>query len=221
MPPSPATYHCGHERRPGTTVCLQCRQQAISWSARRQRRILAAGALTLGVVGILAVGFMMRRDAVTPRSTDETVVPTRGEVRAPEGGLSAAELQRAAATPASAAPAPQIAEGRTELGEGMYAVRTGDTVVVSFDTPDARTRRRDKFERTLRSTLRRVYGAPVDAYLAAHPENLLGARDLLGDVTATGLRLPLPQGGTIAVMPRTRPGLEGPLVVSYMATPAP
>lgn len=220
MPPAP-TYDCGHERRPGTTVCLQCRQQQISWSARRQRRILGVGVAMVALVGVLAVVVMKGIEPETGIAGDrETPVTTVDANRQGQGELAAAETRPATSAPAAGALVPVVAEGRTELSEGMYAIRSGDSVMVHFDTPDARTRRRDKLDRTLRVTLRQVYGAPMDSLLRARPENLLGGRGIFGDVTATGLRIALPGGGALTIWPQTRPGQEGPLVISYVAVPA-
>ena len=49
----------------------------------------------------------------------------------------------------------KVPTGRTELGDSMYVERGGDSAVVHFDTEMGRTRRRDKFEATLRATLPR------------------------------------------------------------------
>jgi hypothetical protein len=171
------------------------------------------------LVGIVAVAVMKGLDPATGVEDRETIVPTVEAGSKGSGELAAAEARRAAPAAASAALVPVVAEGRTELREGMFVLRHGDSVMVHFDTPDARTRRRDKFERTLRSTLRQVYGATMDTVLATQ-ESLLAGRDLVGDVAVTGLRLPLPAGrGSLAVWPRTRPGQDGPLVVSYVAVP--
>ena len=114
-----------------------------------------------------------------------------------------------------------MAEGRTALTEGVVAVRTGDTVAVHFDTPLARTRRADKFERIVRETLPRVYGAVADSALAALPAGRLAAAgDLLHDLPTRGVRLPTADGATLALWPETRPGRDGPLVVTYRATVA-
>ena len=53
---------------------------------------------------------------------------------------------------------PRVAEGRTELRDSMFVVRSGDGMTVHFDTRDMRTRRAEKFEWIVRST-----GAAVSA----------------------------------------------------------
>ena len=126
----------------------------------------------------------------------------------------------AAATPAPAVPrlAPVIAEGRTELGDSVFALREGSIVTVHFDTPMGRTRRRDKFESMVRRTLPKIYGAAADSALVALPVgSLTGAGDLLTELPANGIRLALSNGATLSIWPRTRPGRDGPLVVAYRA----
>jgi hypothetical protein len=131
-------------------------------------------------------------------------------VSAPPAGV-------AAPARAVAAIAPRIAEGRTELRDGLFAIRRGDSVVVHFDTPHARTRRPDKFERIVRATLAEVYGAPVESALAMLPEGEVARQgELLTELPARGVHLALPGGGRLALWPATRPGRDGPLVVTYV-----
>jgi hypothetical protein len=118
----------------------------------------------------------------------------------------------------SGAVAPLVPVGRTALRDTMVADRAGDTVRVSFDLMLSRTRRSDKFEAIVRSTLPQVYGAPADSALRALP---VGAVARAGDLTTTlserGFTIPLTNGRTIAVWPETRVGRDGPLVVAYRA----
>ncbi|HUF25519.1 MAG TPA: hypothetical protein VMM18_00960 [Gemmatimonadaceae bacterium] len=114
---------------------------------------------------------------------------------------------------------PVIAEGRTEFGDSVFAVREGSNVTVHFDTYESRTRRRDKFDRIVRETLPRVYGAQADSVLAGIPAGeLIPAADLVEEITTTGIRLSFTDGSTLQLWPRTRPGRDGPLVVAYFAT---
>jgi hypothetical protein len=114
--------------------------------------------------------------------------------------------------------APVIAQGRTDLPDGLFADRSGDTVTVHFDTPQSRTRRRDKFERIVRETLPRIYGPPVEIFVASIPAGgLTQGGDLLGELPARGVRIPLSDGWNLTVWPATRPGQDGPLVVTYRA----
>jgi hypothetical protein len=111
---------------------------------------------------------------------------------------------------------PIVAEGRTALRDGLVAVRRGDTVTVHFDTPLLRTRQPQKFEQLVRATLPSIYGAAVEAVLAT-----VAAGDLIRgvDPTATtsthGVYLPLAAGWSLALWPQTRPGRDGPLIVTY------
>jgi hypothetical protein len=108
--------------------------------------------------------------------------------------------------------------GRSELRDTMIAERAGDTVRVSFDLLLSRTRRPDKFEAIMRSTLPQVYGASVDSALRALPEGAIArAGDLMTTLPERGFHIPLTDGRTIGVWPVTRVGRDGPLVVAYRA----
>jgi hypothetical protein len=115
---------------------------------------------------------------------------------------------------------PIVAQGRTELRDGLVAVRTGDTVAVHFDTPGARTRQPQKFEQLVRATLPAVYGVAADSLLAS-----VAAGELIRGVDPTtttdathGVYLPLSAGWSLALWPETRPGRDGPLIVRYRTT---
>jgi hypothetical protein len=108
--------------------------------------------------------------------------------------------------------------GRSELRDTMIAERAGDTVRVSFDLLLSRTRRPDKFEAIMRSTLPQVYGASVDSALQALPAGAIArAGDLMTTLPERGFHIPLTDGRTIGVWPVTRVGRDGPLVVAYRA----
>ena len=235
---------CPHDLRPGTVVCLHCRHAEHLAITARQRRTMAMVAAAVLAVGGLASGAVMAftggasgSGAARAALVAEPLPPAPGTDSAAVGSppSSAIELPPAdaptpilpvAASPApalSAAPVgevrPIVAEGRTPLGGGMVAVRSGDTVLVHFDVPNTRTRRADKFERLVRSTLPAVYGPQADAALAAVPDGQLARPgDLLTDLPRRGVRLRTADGTTLAVWPQTRPGRDGPLVVTYLAT---
>lgn len=117
-----------------------------------------------------------------------------------------------------AAPAPAVPEGRTALAEGVFAVRNGQAVTVHFDTPLARTRRPEKFEQIVRSTLPVVYGSLADSLLATiRVGELVPGGAVLADLPSRGLHLRFAQGATLALWPQTREGRDGPLVVAYRA----
>jgi hypothetical protein len=240
-PQIPAT--CPHEHRPGVTVCLHCRHDALSAARTRTRRLMARLGLVAGGVaavigiGVAGAGALEGRPSTTrpagtpgaaPRSTRPVEAPTVESSSA--GTVAATPAAVAAATPVAApAPAPAPAAAlvaapadaqRTDLGEpGVYAVRSGDTVTVYFDTPMTRTRRPEKFERIVRTTLPRVYGAESAAAAAvlALPEGQLLASggDLLTELPSRGIELPAGDGRALMLWPATRPGQDGPLVVSY------
>ena len=108
--------------------------------------------------------------------------------------------------------------GRSELRDTMIAERAGDTVRVSFDLLLSRTRRPDKFEAIMRSTLPQVYGSSVDSALRALPAGAIArAGDLMTTLPERGFHIPLTDGRTIGVWPVTRVGRDGPLVVAYRA----
>jgi len=114
---------------------------------------------------------------------------------------------------------PRIPEGRTELRDSMFVVRSGDGVTVHFDTRDLRTRRAEKFESIVRSTLPRLYGPSVDSVLATIPVGqLVVGADLLTELPTRGVFVRVGDGSTIGIWPETRAGQDGPLVVNYRAT---
>jgi hypothetical protein len=120
--------------------------------------------------------------------------------------------------PASHGIALTVPVGRTALRDTMVADRSGDTVRVSFDLLLSRTRRPDKFEAIMRSTLPQVYGALADSALRALPAGAVArAGDLVTTLPERGFRIPLADGRAIAVWPETRVGRDGPLVVAYRA----
>ena len=100
----------------------------------------------------------------------------------------------------------------------MVADRSGDTVRVSFDLLLSRTRRPDKFEAIVRSTLPQVFGSVADSALRALPYGSVArAGDLIETLPSSGFHIPLTDGRTIAVWPETRVGRDGPLVIAYRA----
>lgn len=134
------------------------------------------------------------------------------------------------ATPAPSASArlagpsliPLVPEGLSPLADSMSVMRRGDTVVVHFDTELGRTRRPDKFDAIVRSTLAQIYGPHGETMLApVTPGSLAQGGDLLADLPARGIRIPAGNGSTLAVWPVTRPGRDGPLVIGYRAIVTP
>ena len=114
---------------------------------------------------------------------------------------------------------PVIAEGLTEIGDGMSAMRSGDTVTVHFNTPMLRTRRPEKFEEIVRRSLSVVYGTKAESLLATIPRgSLVQDQDLFAELPTRGLHIAIPAGGTIALWPETRERADGPLVIAYRTT---
>jgi hypothetical protein len=63
-----------------------------------------------------------------------------------------------------------------------------------------------------------IYGAVADSALASVAEGTLTAGgDLLTDLPARGIRLPVYGDRVFVIYPMTRPGEDGPLVVVYRA----
>jgi hypothetical protein len=130
----------------------------------------------------------------------------------------AAPLAAAPSPTEPAANAPIVAEGRTELGDGLFAVREGKSVTVNFDVPQARTRRRDKFDRIVRATLPRIYGPAAQAMLEEIPQGeIVKVGTLPADLEKSGVRIPIGDGASIALWPELRDARGGPLVVGYRA----
>ena len=227
---------CPHERRPGTTVCLHCRHEELE-TARRRRRHFASRAgviaLGLGVFAIFGVAGanavqsrLARSTSVATKSADSSdsvdrirrkeTAPARRPVEANERSFSVSQASSGARDVAAFLPV--IPEGRSELGDSVFAVRQGTNLAVHFDTPLARTRRRDKFEQIVRATLPKVLGPAADSILAHLPEGSMASGDLVSELTQRGIRLPAHAGYSVVVWPETRPGQDGPLVVSYRLT---
>jgi hypothetical protein len=159
-------------------------------------------------------------------STTMSTVRQQGEPTKAPATAAAPKSIAVAKMVASPTPAPKftlkVPEGRTGLRDSMYVEREADSAVVHFDTELGRTRRRDKFETTVRITLPVLYGALADSMLAALPAGAItGGRDLVSEVAVRGVRLAIPTGGTLELWPVTRPGRDGPLVVGYRARVTP
>lgn len=225
--PTPSPIICEHDLRPGVTVCLHCRhKERLAAAERRRRYTIRYGAVVLAIGAVAAVAVpLLRRDGGRQSAAADTpaAVVRESAMRladAPARSSAAAPAQAPApiAPPAAAhdVPTPIVAEGRTELRDGIVAVRTGDTVAVHFDTPLTRTRRPEKFERIVRATLPAVFGIAADSALAATPAGgIARAGDLLTELPVRGVQLRTGDGDTLALWPETRPGRDGPLVVTY------
>ena len=162
------------------------------------------------------------RGVTAAASSDTTTTPAPSAIATPIAQPTLAHLPASPVArsggAAIASVAPVVPVGRTVLRDTMMADRAGDTVRVSFDLVLSRTRRADKFEAIVRSTLPQVYGALADSALRALPVGTVArAGDLVTTLTERGIQIPLAGGRTIAVWPETRVGRDGPLVVAYRA----
>lgn len=153
-------------------------------------------------------------DSLASASASQPAVADRRDTAtAVTANVSATDSTRNRATPS---PSVLLPQGRTDLTDSLFAVRTGDTVVVHFDTSPARTRRADKFDRIVRQTLPVVYGPIADSALAVVAEGKLASPgDLLTELPSRGIHLQVAGGYRISLWPETRQGRDGPLVVAY------
>lgn len=226
---------CPHDVGPGIPVCLRCRKEnRVATRERRRRALFATSAIALGVAtlgaagaaGMLdselrAAGFTLPAQSLPSKPTVPTPEPASDIVPASPSPTSATpDSTVVSAASVTTPPAPELAatigEGRTALRDGIVAERRGEEITVHFDTPLSRTRRPEKFEGILRSTLPQIFGAGVDSALVAMPAGaLVPAHGLTTDLPTQGLYVPLPGGSTLRIWPGTRPGEDGRLVVRY------
>jgi len=226
---------CTHERRPGTTICLLCRQEEREASLVRRRRLLGqlarvgAGLAVAGVVVMVAGTIRVQASRArlpvlakaAPAAEDSLVVQQAARALASTDRVTALP-----APPAGRVDAPPlllvVPEGKsdlhTPLGDGVFVERSGDSVTVHFDTPATRTRRIDKLSNVLRTTLPAVYGPAVEPVLKDSLLAQLRSGSILTDLPKRGLHFAV--AGTswrLDVFPETRPGQDGPLLVRYRA----
>jgi hypothetical protein len=173
---------------------------------------------------VVAVGLGIGGGAITAHKGEApqrvVAAPAQAAANVVAQGAPVAPTAANQPAPVAASPAlPVIDSGRTELIDGMYAERIGTEVTVHFDTELARTRRRDKFENVVRQTLPAIFGSRADSILAAVAAGEVArGGDLLTELPERGIRLPASGGWAITLWPETRPGRDGPLVVSYRAS---
>jgi hypothetical protein len=226
---------CPHDLRPGTAVCLRCQHAERGVKRAKQHKMLARGAAAVLSLAVISASGVAAATALRARAGTQGAAPGTVESSAPAAtdtseAVDATQLDSTAfsAAPASDARmpvvvaagsvAPIVPLGRTVLRDTMVADRAGDTVRVSFDLPLSRTRRPDKFEGIVRSTLPQVYGPLADSALRALPYGAVArAGDLVTTLPERGFHIALAGGLTIAVWPETREGRDGPLVVAYRA----
>jgi hypothetical protein len=241
VPPVPSIppAACTHDLGPGTTVCLRCRQERRDAARAHQQQLFAvSGVAAMALLGLYVLGASAASAWRTTSRDSVHVAPRASVVASSVNGSHEVKLQGSPAGVALAsAPAPQeapaaavaqpgsqppltlvVREGHTDLPDDLVAERGGDSVLVDFDTPGTRTRRRDKFESVLRRTLPMVYGAPIDSVLRTIPDGgFVDGADLVTELPARGVHVHVGQGWTLDLWPATRPGQDGPLVISYWA----
>lgn len=175
-----------------------------------------------GVAGIMSAGALRSRSAKAPDQVvrfASAVPATPASDTQPPQPASAPVTQQGevARRSASRTVVPMLPLGETSLGEGVTAFRSDTGVLVAFDSPLARTRMPEKFERFVRTTLPRIYGVIADSALAHVPLGSMARsqQELLYELPARGVRIAMRDGHTFAVYPEIRPGEDGPLVVRY------
>lgn len=231
-PGTTVCLHCRHAER------LAARVRRKHYMLRSS--VVGSIVATLGAAGVLGAMVIRGRSTHAAQPSSATAETPRAEGPRVTAAQSAppthdeAAVQRTPAATSSlssgnvvAAPqmtksisralvAPIVPEGRFDLPDGISAMRTDSVVMLNFDTKLARTRIPEKFERFVRATLPVIYGAAADSALSRIPQGGLAQQgDLINELPMRGMRIPVPNGGTIALYPITRPGQDGPLVTRY------
>lgn len=183
-------------------------------AARSARRTAATVTKRDTVQLVAAMPVVPQGSPETPAPSPRDTIAAQIAAVAPARSAPNADSIHSATSPTAVQPV--LAAGRTDMPDSLYAERMGDTVVVHFDTSPTRTRRADKFERIVRQTLHTVYGPVADTLLGTVPEGQLAAPgELLTVLPRRGIHLATVGGRKIVLWPETRPGRDGPLVVSY------
>lgn len=190
---------------------------------------LASVVTVVGFAGVSAAHTLRGNKATEVTTSGGTVTVPDSRPATPTAATPPVVLQSLpVATPAETVPvaAPArpasrggfvLVEGRTKLADSIYAVRTGDSVIVNFDAFGFRTRRSGKLESTLRLTMPMVFGKMATASLDTLKEGqLVTNRDVVGTLAAVGMPLTLDNGATVRIRPLTRVGRDGPLAVGYL-----
>ena len=231
---------CTHERGPGTTICLHCRHEARLAARIKRKRLMLRGAaaaivvatsLAASALGATAIrGRNAARRAESAAKAANPPVATVATLSTPASspvGAHVDSMGRSATQTSSvksisgnvSATAPLmliVPPGESPLPDGVTAFRDDAVVTVAFDTPLARTRVAEKFERFVRATLPAVFGSGADSALAKLPIGALASQgNLITELPTTGVRIPVGSVWEIRVYPETRKGLDGPLVIRY------
>ena len=164
--------------------------------------------------------------AKEPVTKPASVVQQSSEPTSPASSESVAPNPSTTPAPAPVVttPAPRggfvIVEGRTQLSDSVFAVRTGDSVIVNFDAYGYRTRRSTKLEISLRETLPLVFGRMATASIDTVSAGAFVAdRDVIGELARDGMRVKLDNGAVAHIRVLTRIVSDGrPIAIGYLAT---
>jgi hypothetical protein len=196
----------------------------------------------LVVAGVSAASTLRNSTATSETTSEGTVVsepkatPAKSTARSVSAAKAIAPVVQQSAeksfapaaplatpTPAPARPVSNagyvLVEGRTQLTDSVFAVRSGDSVVVNFDAFGFRTRRSSKLEKSLRLTLPMVFGkmaiASIDTIAAGE---LVTSKDVIGELANDGMRVKLDNGATAHIRVLTRVVSDGPIAIGYLTT---
>lgn len=226
-------------------MCLRCRHEQAQASAKRRQRFLMQFLGLASVAGVLAIAGVSAASTLRGKNTSETMSggsvisdarPAKTVSKPVAPKVEPVVQQSAAATPAPdtttlppapvAAPVPPVSragfvlvEGRTQLTDSIYATRAGDSVVVNFDAYGFRTRRSDKIEQSLRTTLPLIFGRMATASIdTLHEGDFVTERDVIGTLARDGMRVKLDNGAVAHIRILTRVVSDGPIAIGYLTT---
>ena len=227
-------------------MCLRCRHEHAQATAKKRQRFFMQFLGLASIAGVLAIAGVsaastLRNHATSESTSEGTVVsdarPANRVATKPAEQKAEPVVQQSAETaPAPVVPAPVavaeptparpspvggfvLVEGRTQLADSVYAIRTGDSVLVNFDAFGFRTRRSDKIEQSLRLTLPLVFGkmatASVDTMASG---TFVTEHDVVGALATNGMRVRLDNGATAHIRILTRMVSGGPIAIGYLTT---
>jgi hypothetical protein len=218
-PSAQTAVECPHGLRPGTTVCLRCRQDARSIARQRRVRFAGRAGLLFTAAAVVIALLVGAWNAIATGRGDSDEPPITAPQSPSSPGAATASPAGARTVPASGIE-PTMAEGRRQLGDSVFAVREGPQVTVHFDTDSLRTRLDWKFEGIVRATLPLVFGLEAAAALDSVPAGTLASGGgLLTELPRRGITLKVGDQ-VLKVWPVTRQGRDGPLIVGYRAAAA-
>lgn len=151
---------CTHERRPGTTVCLLCRQEARVAASDRRNKLILRGTAAAIVVAVLALGLSNTKSlrewtTTRPASPSESAAKTTDDTAAaaapaattapaadsviPQGGTAATSAPTPANATVTSAPTTPVAPSASAavppvtptIGVGVTALGGGATATRS------------------------------------------------------------------------------------------